>query len=472
MDRLSALDTEFLLLEDDKVQMHIAGACVFGGRRPDLAELADLIAAKLPQIPRYRQRIQRVPLDLGRPVWVDDPCFDLAHHLHRAALPAPGGDTEFAALMGELMSDRLDRDRPLWRAWLVEGLANDRWAIIFQVHHAMVDGIAGVALLTALLDLSPAADLPAPVEWAPAPAPRATSLVAGAWAGLAEDLAGWARAVPRAAVHPVATGRWALGEVEGAVRLLRHLVPTPAASVEGPIGAERVWAHATIDLAEVSAVRHAFGGTVNDVVVTAVAGGFRALLRSRGEDPAAVVVRALLPVSTRGADGRGVPDNRVSGLLYELPVDEEDPVVRLRRVHQDLVSLKSGHTAETAATVAALADLALPAAVHAGTHLAMRSAERLGQPVLSTVVTNVPGPQVPLWCLGRELLEYRPYVPITHGLRIGTAILSYNGQLSVGCTADAASTPDVAVLAGAIGDAVATLADRATAAGAAGPARR
>ena len=150
MDRLSALDTEFLLLEDDKVQMHIAGACVFGGRRPDLAELADLIAAKLPQIPRYRQRIQRVPLDLGRPVWVDDPCFDLAHHLHRAALPAPGGDTEFAALMGELMSDRLDRDRPLWRAWLVEGLANDRWAIIFQVHHAMVDGIAGVALLTAL----------------------------------------------------------------------------------------------------------------------------------------------------------------------------------------------------------------------------------------------------------------------------------------------------------------------------------
>ena len=450
MDRLRSLDTEFLLLEDDKVQMHIAGACIFGGRRPDLAELAALISAKLPLIPRYRQRIQRVPFDLGRPVWVDDPHFALEHHLHRAALPAAGGDAEFAALMGELMSDRLDRDRPLWRAWLVEGLADDRWAIIFQVHHAMVDGIAGVALLTALLDVSPAAELPTPTEWEPSPAPRATSLLVGSWAGLAEDLAGWARALPGAAVHPVATGRWVAGELQGALGLLRHLAPTPAASVEGPIGAERVWAHASMALEDVGTVRHTFGGTVNDVVVAAVAGGYRRLLTSRGEDPAAVVVRSLLPVSTRHDDGRGVPDNRVSGLLYELPVGEEDPVARLARVHQDLVGLKAGHTAETAATVAALSDLVLPAAIHVGTRLAMRSADRLGQPVLSTVTTNVPGPQVPLWCLGRELLEYRPYVPITHGLRIGTAVLSYNGRLFVGCTGDADTTPDIAVLARSI----------------------
>jgi hypothetical protein len=454
MDRLSALDNEFLLLEDDHVQMHIAGACVFDGRLPGLDELRDLVHAKLHLIPRYRQRIQRVPFDLGRPVWVDDPHFDLSHHLHRAALPSPGGRAEFCSLMGELMSDRLDRDRPLWRAWLVEGMEDGRWAIIFQVHHAMVDGIAGVALLSALLDLTPADELPLPPPWEPSPLPGATALIGDAWSGLAGDLVGWGRGVPHAALHPVRTIRWAFGEAQGGMRVVRHLTPTPAASVEGSIGSERVWAYADIALDDVATVRHAFGGTVNDVVVTAVAEGYRALLLSRGEDPDHLVVRSLLPVSTRGADSRGVPDNRVSGLLYELPVAGDDPVARLHRVHRELVDLKAGHTAEAAATVAALSDLVLPAAISVGTRMAMRSAHRLGQPVLSTVTTNVPGPQVPLWCLGRQMLEYRPYVPITHGVRIGTAVLSYNGRLFVGCTGDAGTAPDVDVLAAAISTSV------------------
>jgi diacylglycerol O-acyltransferase len=447
MDRLSALDAEFLHLEDGSVQMAIAGACVFADPPLPFIDLEALVAAKLHKIPRYRQRARTVPFELGRPVWVDDPEFDLGYHLRHTALPGPGDDATFCRLMGRIMSQQLDRARPLWEMWLVEGLDGDRWAIVFKVHHCMVDGIDGVGLLTVLLDLEPDVPLADPVPWVPRAEPPGALKVLDAWGGLASDLASMARQLPTALGHPVATARAVLATSEGAVRFAERLMPTRPLSIDGPIGPHRVWAHSSARLDAVRTIRSAYGGTVNDVVLAAVAGGYRALLLERGDDIDAATVRSLVPVSTRRDDGRGVPDNQVSALLYELPVRLADPVERLEAVQAQMGALKSSHIAEAGETLASASDLVAPLLVGVATRTTVRSMRRFGQQSLNTVTTNVPGPQFPLYCLGHELLEYRPYVPISHGLRTGTAILSYNGRLYFGVTGDLPTTPDVGVLA-------------------------
>lgn len=447
MERLSALDAEFLHLEDGSVQMAIAGACVFDDPPPSLAELEALVAAKLHLIPRYRQRVRTVPFELGRPVWVDDPDFDLGYHVRHTALPSPGDDATFCRLMGRIMSQQLDRDRPLWEMWLVEGLADGRWAIIFKVHHCMVDGIAGVGLLTVLLDLQADVALHEPEPWTPAREPAGARKVLDAWGGLASDLVAMASAVPHAVTHPVAAARTVLETTEGAVRFAERLTPTRSLSIEGPIGPHRVWAHSSAGLDAVRSIRAAYGGTINDVVLAAVAGGYRSLLLERGDDPDTATVRSLVPVSTRHLDGQGVPDNRVSALLYDLPVGLSDPVDRLEAVHAQMADLKASHIAEAGETIAAATDLVAPLLLGVFSRTTVRSMRRFGQQSLNTVTTNVPGPQFPLYCLGHEMREYRPYVPISHGLRVGTAILSYNGRLFFGVTGDFPTTPDVGVLA-------------------------
>ncbi len=447
MDKLSALDAEFLHLEDGSVQMAIAGACVFADPPPALADLEALVSAKLHRIPRYRQRVRTVPFELGRPVWVDDPDFDLGYHVRHTALPSPGDDATFCRLMGRIMSQQLDRQRPLWEMWLVEGLDDGRWAIIFKVHHCMVDGIAGVGLLTVLLDLVPDAPLGTPEPWDPAPEPPGARKVLDAWGGLVSDLGSLAADVPHALRHPVGSARTLVATTEGAVRFAERLAPTRPISIEGPIGPHRTWAHSSAGLDAVRTVRTAFGGTVNDVVLAAVAGGYRALLAARGDDPDSAVVRSLVPVSTRHEDGRGVPDNRVSALFYDLPVGLDDPVERLEAVQAQMADLKTSHIAEAGETIATATDLVAPLVLGVVSRTTMRSMRRFGQQSLNTVTTNVPGPQFPLYCLGHEMLEYRPYVPISHGLRVGTAILSYNGRLFFGITGDFQTTPDVGILA-------------------------
>ncbi|HVC66244.1 MAG TPA: wax ester/triacylglycerol synthase family O-acyltransferase [Acidimicrobiales bacterium] len=447
MDRLSGLDAEFLHLEDGSVQMAIAGACMFADPPPTLDDLEELVAAKLHRIPRYRQRVRTVPLALGRPVWVDDPEFDLGYHIRHTALPAPGDDAMFCSLMGRIMSQQLDRDRPLWEMWLVEGVAGGRWAIIFKVHHCMVDGIAGVGLLTALLDPQPGAPVGAPEPWAPGPEPAGALKVLAAWGGLATDLASRARGLPGAVFHPASALRSGLDTTRGAMRFAGRLLPTPSLSIEGPVGPHRVWAHSSAGLDDVRTVRLAFGGTVNDVVLAAVAGGYRDLLIERGDDVDTAVVRSLVPVSTRREDGHGVADNRVSALLCELPVGIADPVGRLEAVQARMSALKASHIAEAGEAIAAATDLVPPLVLGIVSRATMRSMKRFGQQSLNTVTTNVPGPQFPLYCLGHEMLEYRPYVPISHGLRVGTAVLSYDGRLFFGITGDFRTTPDVGVVA-------------------------
>ena len=448
-------------MDDGVAHMHIAGVCIFGNPPPSIERFSALIASKLHLMERYRQRVRTVPLELGRPVWVDDPHFALDYHVRHTALPAPGDDHELFGLMGRLMSQPLDRDRPLWEAWLVEGLADERWAIIFKLHHCMVDGVAGVELLEVLLDISPDTVVGEPEPWEPSPEPRGVAMMFDAWGGLIGDAIGWARKAPDAALHPLAAIRSISDTAQGIGGFLAHLTVTPRLSIDGTIGPHRVWASSSSSLEDVRTIRQAFGGTINDVVLAAVSGGYRELLASRGDDPDTAIVRSGVPVSVRTESGHGVPDNRVSTLLYELPVGIADPVERLGAVHDRMGELKGSHMAETGELLTSIGNLAPPMILGAATRLALRSERGHPQRVVNTVTTNVPGPQFPLYCLGSEMLAYLPYVPISYGVRVGTAILSYNGRLYFGVTGDYDSAPDVAVAADATAGAINELLERA-----------
>ncbi len=461
MQRLSALDAEFLHLEDGVTHMHIAGMSVFEGTPPSEAEVQALLASKLHLIPRYRQRVRSVPLELGRPVWVDDPHFHLPYHVRATALPQPADDEAVCRLMGRLMSSELDRNRPLWECWVVEGLPADRWALVCKVHHCMVDGIAGVGLLEALLDIEPAAELAEPEPWTPSPEPAGAAMVLDAWAGLVGDLAHQLGAVPRALADPATTLR-EVGELgSGMLRFARQLVYAPDNALDGVVGPHRVWAHSSATIPDVKRIRTSLGGTLNDVVLAAVTAGYRDLLIARGEDPAAVTFRTLVPVSVRGTDARGIADNRVSAILYDLPVGIEDPVERLAAVHRQMGDLKSSHMSEAADAVSSVANLLPPMVVGTATRSIMRVVESHPQRSMNTVTTNVPGPQFPLYCLGRRMTEHRPFVPIGPGLRVGTAILSYDGRLFFGVTGDFDTAPDVGVVAAGIEAGIADLLERA-----------
>jgi diacylglycerol O-acyltransferase len=451
MDRLNPLDVEFLHLEDGVGHLHIGGISVFAGPPPSLDDFAALLAGKLHAIPRYRQRVRSVPLGLGRPVWVDDPHFDLGYHVHHVALPAPADDAALCRFVSRVMSYELDRNRPLWESWLIEGLPDEQWALLSKVHHAMVDGVSGVDLLTAILDVDPGT-LPGPAEpWTPEPEPSNAALVLDAWKGFGEDALRLARAAPAAVVRDPGNAARTVGRTaQGLAAFTRHLTVTPELSIEGSIGPNRAWAHSSASLDDVKRIRKAFGGTVNDVVLAAVTEGYRRLLLSRGEDVDHAVVRSGVPVSLRGEDEHNQFDNRVSSLLYELPVDITDPVERLHSVREQMSELKASPMAEAGGRVITLGTLAPPMVIGAVSRLAVEVMHRLPQRSVNTVTTNVPGPQFPLYCLGREMLAHLPYVPISHGVRVTTGILSYNGKLFFGVTGDLDTAPDVAVLADGI----------------------
>ena len=461
MERLDTLDAEFLHLEDGIAHMHIGAACLFANPPPSFDDMAGMIGAKLHLIPRYRQRVRSVPLELGRPLWVDDPHFNLAYHLRHTALPAPGDEAAFCRLMGRIMSQPLDRDRPLWETWLVEGLEGGHWALVPKVHHCMVDGIAGVELLSVLLDLKPDTKVAVPEPWEPQTEPHGAAKVLDAWGGLATDVLATARGLPRAITHPASAIRSGVGTARGLARFTGDLGATPPLSIEGSIGPHRAWAQSSASLGDVRTIRSVFAGTINDVVLAAVSGGYRELLLSRGEDADRALVRSLVPVSTRHDDGHGGTGNRVSALLYDLPVQIADPVERLEVVHEQMTELKASHMAEATESVIAIGNLAPPMVVGPLSRMIVRATHRLPQRSVNTVTTNVPGPQFPLYCLGREMLEYRPFVPISHGVRVSTAILSYNGRLFFGFTGDYATASDVHVLALAASAGIEQLRERA-----------
>jgi diacylglycerol O-acyltransferase / wax synthase len=442
MDRLSPLDSLFLHVEDGITHMHIASCATFEGPAPPYAELVELVASKLPVLERYRQKVRFVPGQLGRPVWVDDPHFNIGYHVRHTALPSPGGENELNALMSRLMSVELDRHRPLWEAWMVEGLTDGRWALISKVHHCMVDGISGTDLMVLLLDPTRERTQPPTDTWTPAPEPSEETLVVGALRDLlllpAEQLRA-ARSVlrrPRAA----ATALW--DSMQGAVALGRELVPAPALSIEGPIGPHRRWATARANLDELKQIRSVFGGTVNDAVLTVITGAFRDLLVSRGDPVDGVALRSLVPVSVRATDDH-TANNQVSASVVELPIGCADPLERLEATRRQMDALKASHQADASGAVTSMAAFTVPMLYALGLRSGTTALRYLPQRSVNTVTTNVPGPRQPLYALGREMLEYLPFVPISQGVRIGISILSYNGKVRFGVTGDYDTMPEV-----------------------------
>jgi diacylglycerol O-acyltransferase / wax synthase len=459
MRRLSAQDATFLHVEDAVSNMSIGSVAIFEGPPPPPGEFGRMVEAKLPRIPRYRQTVRFVPLALGRPVWVDDPHFNLAYHLRRSALPRPGGDQELRALVGRVMSQKLDRDRPLWELWAVEGLQDDRWALVTKIHHCMVDGVSGAELMSVILDSEPDPPLPGPVGWKPERQPSGAELAVRALGARAQSPAGALATVGDSIRHPRRTLAAGAEEVEGLRRLGGVARPAGPAGLNGPIGPHRRWDWARSSLDDVRAIRRTLGGTVNDVVLTAIAGGFRALLERRGE-PTDRPVRTLVPVSVRGTDEHDHLDNRVSAMFAELPVGVADPVERLAVVREQLADLKASHEADAGDALVGLAGYA-PAMALAVT---LRTATRVPQRSVNTVTTNVPGPRTPLYAAGRRMLHCFPYVPLAAHVRIGVAIFSYASELNFGVTGDYDTAPDIGVLCRGIEDDLAALLARAHAA--------
>ena len=443
MERMSTLDAGFFYVEHANVPMHLGSLALFEGPAPSCQEVTRLIAAKLPRVPRYRQVVRTMPLEVLRPMWLDDEHFEISHHVRHAAVPAPGGKKQLRELAARIFATPLDRARPLWEAWLLEGLKGGQWAILSKVHHCMVDGIGGNDLMTAVFDVTPDAGCPPAAAWAPAPEPATLELMT---AGLREAVAGSARqlsALPGLLNQPVLPAGEILHYGRGLAASARRLAVPSAASLNGPIGPNRRWAWATASMTEVKEIRSALGGTVNDVLLAAITSGFRDLLDSRGELADGLVVRSLVPVSVRGRDEHGMITNRVSAVLANLPVGEPDPLRRLALLREEMDDLKQTSQAVGAEVLTGVLGLAAPTLLALGS----RSAFQLPQPLVQAVTSNVPGPRVPLYLLGRKLVRIYPYVPIGNQVRISVAIFSYLERFTVGITADYDAVPDVRVLA-------------------------
>lgn len=461
MQRLNPLDASFLHLERDVQQLNVGSALIFEGPAPTYDEVCHEIEAKLPQLPRYRQRIRHVPLELGRPVWLDDQHFRLREHVRHHQVRGRGTDRSLRTLAVHLISQPLDLERPPWRTWLVTGLQDGRWALVNTNHHAMIDGISGADIMGVLLQTSPepaadatrsdaTADAAVSTAWTPAPDPSSARLVLTALAELVTSPLRAARTVV-AALRPKSL-RLELSEAYGVARVGEQLA-RPEFGLTGHIGPKRRWAWAGTDLTTVKRIKNVYGGTVNDVVLAVTAGGFRRLLLSRGQTVDERTVRTMVPVSTRHTDEHGTLGNRVSAVFAELPVGIADPVARLHAVTEQLHSLK---TSGEALGVDALLGAAgyVPGTVYA---LALRTWARSPQRMLSTVVTNVPGPRVPLYLLGRRMTDIYPYIPLAVDVRITIGIASYAGQLTWGATGDYDSVPDLQVLSDGIQESIAEL---------------
>jgi WS/DGAT/MGAT family acyltransferase len=458
MDRLEPLDALFVEAEDEdeNTSMAIASIAVLEGPAPSQKEIRELVQGRLPLVPRYRQKLRTVPFRLGRPVWVDDPDFDLSYHVRRTLLPEPGGDKQLAALMAQVMSQRLDRDHPLWEYLVVDGLARDRWALISKVHHSMVDGVGGADLYRLLTevpqepaqspsgsaDSADSADSAGSADEAAKPTSE-VSLLAQAAADLVRLPVLQALAVSGAVADPGRAIRHAAAVTRAVARLSPSLWPAAESSLSGNIGKERRYAWARASLDDVKTIKRELGGTVNDVVLAAISSGFRALLLERGEPLEPHEVPSLVPVSVRAPGDDGGFGNQVSATVADLPVHIADPVERLGAVRTELDSLKASNEALIGQALACLGR-------YSPYMLAswwVRKAFSMRQREIVTVTTNVPGPREPLYWLGRRLEEIIPYVPIASTVRTGISIFSYDGNVVFGITADYDANPDVDVLA-------------------------
>jgi len=445
MDTLSVVDTSFLNLESDTTHMHVGGISIFEGPPLDCDELFSHVEARLHLVPRYRQKVVWPGLELGRPMWVDDPCFNLDYHVRHTALPRPGTLEQLRKLAARVFSQQLDRAKPLWEMWLVDGLEDDRFAVVSKTHHALIDGMSGVDLLTLLFDMTkePREVEPPAKRWHPAPMPSGLSLRATAAAEIATRPYRIVRKAARAVATPQRTAATVAEGVQGIRDLLvgPMLSPAPSVPLNQSTGPHRRIEWRSFDLAEFKAVKNALGGTVNDVVLTVVAGALREWLRKRGVKTEGLELRAMVPVSTRTDDQRYKLGNQVAAMRAPLPVYAADPVERLRIVREQMQGLKESKQAVGADVLANLQEFAPP------TLLAMGSRINFSTRLFNTIVTNVPGPQMPLYLLGREMVEMVPLGFLAEGHTVFFAIMSYNGRLDISLLGDREAMEDIDELA-------------------------
>jgi WS/DGAT/MGAT family acyltransferase len=444
LDRLTSIDASFLHQEGPASHMHIGGVLVFEGPPPRFEDYLNHVRGRLHLVPRYRQRLINPPLDSGRPLWADDPSFNLEYHIRHAALPAPGTEDQLFQLTARIVSQQLDRSKPLWESWLVEGLEDDRFALIFKAHHSLVDGVSGVDLATVLFDLAPT-PAPAPTDlepWTPKPQPSPAELLVAGVRGAVDATAQIVARALGAASHPESSLRILKDAVEGLGEIVwAGLNPAPTTPLNVEIGPHRRFTVVRQQLEDYKEVKNALGGTVNDVVLTVVSGALARWLRSRGVRTEGLEMRALVPVSVRGQDDRGTLGNRLTVMRGPLPVYIRDPVARLRFVRHAMDGLKESKQAVGAATLAAVNNLAPP------TILAQASRLNFSTRLFNLIVTNIPGPQLPLYVLGRQLCDLFPiaFLPENHALAV--AIMSYNGGIDYGLLGDYDALPDIGLIA-------------------------
>jgi WS/DGAT/MGAT family acyltransferase len=453
-DRLTGLDASFLALEKQGAHMHVGSVLVFDGEAPRYEEFLAMIEDRLHQVPRYRQKLAFPPLAQARPVWVDDPHFNVGYHVRHTALPAPAGEDQLRALAGRVFSQQLDRSKPLWELWLVNRVGDGAFAIICKTHHALVDGISGVDILTVLFDLEPEPPerTPGP-PWYPRPEPSGTTLAAEALIERASTPVDIVRNIASALGDPREAGGTAGRTVSGLLSMAAAgLGGAPPSPLNTRIGPHRRFAWVESDLARFKAIKSALGGTVNDVVLAVVTGALRAHLLRRGRDPEGLELKAMVPVSIRAEDERGALGNRVAAMYAPLPVGLEDPLERFRTVHEALGDLKASGQAVGAERLTQLAGFAVPTVLDQAARLQSR------QRFFNLTVTNVPGPQFPLYMLGRKLRAFYPKVPLVLNTALGIAIMSYDGKLFFGLLGDYDAMDDLDAFAADLQSAIAELA--------------
>jgi WS/DGAT/MGAT family acyltransferase len=415
-------------MERAGAHMHVASSSIFEGPAPSIADFRNHIAARLHLVPRFRQKLRFVPFGQGRPVWVDDPHLNLDYHVRQAALPTPGSEEQLRNLAARIFSQQLDRSKPLWELWLVEGLDRDRFAIIGKSHHALVDGVSGVDITTVLFDLEPEpANPPAmPPKWAPRPEPTDLQLLGDALRERATSPRELARGVRAAFRGP----RQVLRGLGDTSKMVGAGIAAPATPFNVAIGPHRRIAFVRTDLATLKAVKNEHGGTVNDVVLSVVAGAIGNYLRARGHDTEGLELRAMVPVSVRAEEERGALGNRISAMMAPLPVWCEDPVQRLHLLTETMGDLKGSGQAVGAEILTRVVDFAPTTIVSQAARL--QPAQRF----FNLVVTNVPGPQLPLYVLGRKMESIFPMVPLARRQALCVGIMSYNGQVNFGLIGD------------------------------------
>jgi diacylglycerol O-acyltransferase len=446
MEWMSPIDSSFLHVENNTTPMHIGAVSIFEGPPPPFAELRAMVAGKLELVPRYRQKVRFVPLAAGSPVWVDDPHFSLDYHIRHTATPAPGSEEQLRQMASRVFSQHLDRNKPLWELWVVEGLQDGRWAMLSKVHHCMVDGVAATDLMSVMFSDDTATAGAARGEWSAGPEPSGLEILVRTIARRASP-AGQVEAVRRALLAPRQTLASLAVLARAAAAASPSMRPVAASSLTGPIGPHRRWSWAQARLSDVKTVRAALGGTVNDVVLTLITNGFRELLESRGEDVAEDrVVRTMVPVSVRPRGEHGVYNNRVSAVFAGLPVGLNDPAARLEAIRREMDGIKESKQAVAGDVLTSMSGFAPPLLLALGSRLVTVS-PRLN---MHTATTNVPGPQQPVQTLGRRLLRSYPFVPVVGSIRIVVAIFSYDGGLYFGVTGDYDGAPDIDVLTAGI----------------------